>query len=79
MQFGGEIRQDAMAGPSPENPAHDDDSFGDGHRPARPEAEYIASMLDGLRQLAVGAQLPFLAYLIGVALEEAKSEKNGLS
>ena len=34
-------------------------------------------MLEGLRQLAVGAQLPFLAYLIGVALEEAKSEKNG--
>ncbi|MEX2166457.1 MAG: hypothetical protein WD852_05480 [Methyloceanibacter sp.] len=37
----------------------------------------IASMLDGLRQLAVGAQLPFLAYLIGVAQEEAKSEKSG--
>ena len=66
-----------MAGPRAENPARDDGSFEDGHGPARPEAEYIASMLEGLRQFAVGAQLPFLAYLIGVALEEAKSEKNG--
>jgi hypothetical protein len=38
-------------------------------------AEYIASLLEGLRLVAHGAQLSFLAYLINVALEEAKSEK----
>jgi hypothetical protein len=32
-------------------------------------------MLDGLRQVASSARMPFLAYLISVALEEAKSEQ----
>jgi hypothetical protein len=39
-------------------------------------AEYIASLLEGLRAVASSAQLPFLAYLISVALEEAKLEKS---
>ena len=38
-------------------------------------AEYIASLLEGLRLVAHSAQMPFLAYLINVALEEANSEK----
>ena len=38
-------------------------------------AEYIASMLGGLRLVAQNAQMPFLAYLISVALEEANNEK----
>ncbi|MEG6509749.1 hypothetical protein V6C03_12310 [Methyloligella sp. 2.7D] len=38
-------------------------------------AEYIASLLEGLRHVADGAELSFLAYLIGVALEEARSEQ----
>jgi hypothetical protein len=38
-------------------------------------AEYIASMLEGLTQVATSAQMPFLAYLISVALEEAKIQK----
>ena len=38
-------------------------------------AEYIASMLEGLRLVAQNAQMPFLAYLINVALEEANNEK----
>ena len=41
-------------------------------------AEYIASMLGGLRLVAQNAQMPFmpfLAYLINVALEEANNEK----
>jgi hypothetical protein len=38
-------------------------------------AEYIASMLAGLRLVAQDAQMPFLAYLINVALEEANNEK----
>lgn len=38
-------------------------------------AEYIASMLEGLQSLAKSAQLPFLAYLVDVAGEEARAEK----
>ena len=38
-------------------------------------AEYIASMLEGLKSVAKSAQLPFLAYLIDVAREEARAEK----
>ena len=38
-------------------------------------AEYIASLLEGLRLVAHSARMPFLAYLITVALEEAKNEK----
>jgi hypothetical protein len=38
-------------------------------------ADYIASLLDGLRLVAHNAELPFLAYLISVALEEAKGTK----
>jgi hypothetical protein len=33
-------------------------------------------LLEGLRLVAHHAQLPFLGYLIGVALEEAKDEKS---
>jgi hypothetical protein len=36
----------------------------------------IASLLEGLRLVAHGAQLPFLAYLLNVALEEANNEKS---
>jgi hypothetical protein len=32
-------------------------------------------LLEALRLVAHGAQMSFLAYLIGVALEEAKNEK----
>ena len=39
-------------------------------------AEYIASMLDGLKTLAKNSQLTFLAYLIGVAIEEANDQKS---
>ncbi|MGH6802619.1 MAG: hypothetical protein ACREC3_04540 [Methyloceanibacter sp.] len=38
-------------------------------------ADYIASMLEGLRLVAQNAQMPFLAYLIDVALEEANNEE----
>lgn len=40
-------------------------------------AEYIASMLRGLHSLAQSAQLPFLAYLIDIAREEATAERAG--
>lgn len=39
---------------------------------AKDVAEYSANMLSGLRDLASGAGLTFLAYLIQVAVEEAK-------
>jgi hypothetical protein len=38
-------------------------------------AEYIASMLDGLHSVAKSAEMPFLAYLIEVAREEADSQR----
>ena len=41
----------------------------------REAAEYIASMLEGLAQVATGARMTFLAYLINVALEEAKIQR----
>lgn len=44
--------------------------------PSRQEAaEYITSLLERLQVVAQQAQIPFLAYLIGVALEEANDEK----
>jgi len=49
-----------------------------GQGPTHQEAaEYIASLLEGLKQVAYSAQMPFLAYLITVALEEANNEKTG--
>jgi hypothetical protein len=39
-------------------------------------AEYLASMLEGLRGVANGAQMPFLVYLLNMALEKANNEKN---
>lgn len=38
-------------------------------------ARYIVSMLEGLKSLAKSAQLPFLAYLIDIAREEARAKK----
>jgi len=52
-------------------------SRGEESAPKRREAaEYIASLLEGLRLVAHRAELPFLGYLIGVALEEANDEKS---
>jgi hypothetical protein len=49
---------------------------GNGPELTRQEAaEYIASLLKGLRSVASSGQMPFLAYLINVALEEANNEK----
>lgn len=48
----------------------------DGTELSRTEtAKYIVSMLEGLESLAKSAQLPFLAYLIDIAREEARAEK----
>ncbi len=38
-------------------------------------AEYITSILEGLTQVASEARMPFLVYLIKMALEEARLEK----
>ena len=44
--------------------------------PSRKEAaEYIASLLEGLRHLANQTQMPFLAYLLAMAQEEANTER----
>lgn len=70
-----EIRQNEMSGPSSQPPGGAS-SFNDGKELSRKEAaEYISSLLEGLRVVAHNAQLQFLAYLINVALEEANNEK----
>ena len=38
-------------------------------------AGIFASLLEGLKLVAHSARMPFLAYLINVALEEANNEK----
>lgn len=64
-----------MAG-SGAQPSVDARSPGNDLAPSRQEAaEHIAAMLDGLRRVANQAQLPFLSYLIRVAVEEANNEK----
>ena len=65
-----------MAGLGGGAPFGDASPPGDGSTPSQKEAaEYIASMLEGLARVAGSAGMPFLAYLINVALEEAKVEK----
>ena len=63
-----------MSGLGGEPPAGANPSDGSelSHREA---AEYIASMLEGLRQVATTARMPFLTYLINVALEEANQQR----
>jgi hypothetical protein len=41
----------------------------------REAADYIAGMLDGLHEIAHRAELPFIAYLLAMALEEAQAER----
>jgi hypothetical protein len=54
----------------------------DGSSRARPDmtrreaADYIAGMLDGLHSIAYAADLPFVAYLLAMAMEEAQAEKS---
>lgn len=62
------------AGPPAGGAIPTSDGSGLTHREA---ADYIASMLEGLHSVAKGAEMPLLAYLIDVALEEAKSQKGG--
>ena len=58
-------------------PAGGGHSPGEGPELTRQEAaEYIASLLEGLKLVAHNAQLSFLAYLITIALEEAQAEKS---
>jgi hypothetical protein len=42
----------------------------------REAADYIAGMLDGLHRIANGANFPFIAYLLAMAMEEAQAEKS---
>lgn len=65
-----------MTGSGARPPASGEASLKDGQdRTPKQAAEYIASLLEGLRLVAHNAELPFLAYLINIAIEEAKSEK----
>jgi hypothetical protein len=65
-----------MAGSRARPPAGGASPSGSGPELTHKEAaEYIASLLEGLKKVADSAQIPFLAYLINVALEEANNEK----
>ncbi|MGD9502111.1 MAG: hypothetical protein AB7V40_06455 [Methyloceanibacter sp.] len=65
-----------MAGLGDGAPFGDASPSGDGPEPSRKEAaEYIAGMLEGLVRVANSANMPFLAYLLNVALEQAKIDK----
>ena len=64
-----------MAGSGPRPPMSAGAASKDTGVTRRETAEYLASMLEGLRKSAHQAKLPFLAYLISVALEEAHNEK----
>ena len=65
-----------MAGPRARPPMGSASKAGNGPELTRPEAAaYISSLLEGLRSVASTGQMPFLAYLINIALEEANNEK----
>ncbi len=64
-----------MSGPRSRPPGAASSSSDDKELSRKEAAEYIASLLEGLRVVAHNAQLQFLAYLINVALEEANDEK----
>jgi hypothetical protein len=73
--MGRETGRNGMAGSRSQPPAGAGSINKDLEPSGREAAEYIAAMLDGLRLVAHQAQLPFLSYLLSVALEEANSEK----
>jgi len=66
-----------MAGSGARPPAGSVGPSSDALEPTRQEAAGLdfASLLEGLRLVAHSAQMPSLAYLINVALEEANGEK----
>jgi hypothetical protein len=66
-----EASQEAATVPEEIDPGH--------HPTGRAAAEYIAQMVHSLRGLARHEELNFLAYLLGVALEEARQAANSRS
>ena len=64
-----------MSGPRSRPPGAASSLSDDKELSRKEAAEYIASLLEGLRLVAHNAQLQFLAYLINIALEEANNEK----
>ena len=66
-----------MAGSRARPPSGGPSPSVEGQELSRKEAaEYIASLLEGLRLVAHNSKLQFLAYLINIALEEANNEKS---
>lgn len=64
-----------MAGSRSRLPVGGKEINGQSKTSRRESAEYIASLLEGLRCVANQARMPFLTYLLSVALEEANAEK----
>jgi len=64
-----------MSGTGDRPPVGDASPPSEGQLSHQEAAEYIASILGKLTQVANRARMPFLAYLINIALEEARLEK----
>jgi hypothetical protein len=64
-----------MSGTGDGPPAGGASPLSEGQLSHREASEYIVSILEGLTQVANRAHMPFLAYLINMALEEAKLER----
>lgn len=64
-----------MAGSRAEPPVGANSIKGQSEPSRKEAAEYIGSLLKGLQSLAQEARMPFLAYLLTMALEEANTEK----
>lgn len=72
---GRDARRNRMAGSRAEPPVGANSIKGQSEPCRKEAAEYIGSLLKGLQSLAQEARMPFLAYLLTMALEEANTEK----
>jgi hypothetical protein len=72
---GRETRQDGAPG-SKDAPPPGGSSGSGSNMTRREAADYIAGMLDGLKSIAHKAGLSFVAYLLAMAIEEARAEKS---
>jgi hypothetical protein len=60
-----------------DEPVPENTSSGSGSTMTRQEAAaYIAGLLRGVKAIAQKAGLPFIAYLLGMAIEEAQVEES---
>lgn len=75
LSNGGETTPHRAPG-SKDAPPPGGSSGGGSNMTRREAADYVAGMLDGLKSIAHEAGLPFIAYLLAMAMEEAQAEKS---